>query len=73
MSTVVVLIVPKKTTHNVTKAQCRYDEHWGIIAFPTCSWRVEWDPQQGRLAAVRYVALSYIALSYLVAKTRSLS
>ena len=36
------------------KAQCRYGEHWGTIAFPTCSWRVESGPQQGRFEAVRY-------------------
>ena len=36
------------------EAQCRYGEHWGVIAFPTCSRRVESGPQQGRLEAVRY-------------------
>ena len=36
------------------KAQCWYVKNWGIIAFPTCSWRVESDPQQECLEAVRY-------------------
>ena len=36
------------------KAECRYGEHWGITAIPTCSWRGESNLQQGRLEAVRY-------------------
>ena len=43
----------EKNTRHI-KAKRWYGEHWGIIAFPTCSWRVESGPQQGRLEAVRY-------------------
>ena len=36
------------------KAPCRYGEHWGVISFPTCSWRMESGPQEGLLEVVRY-------------------
>ena len=43
----------EKNSRHMT-VQWPYGEHWGIIAFPTCSWRVESGPKQGRLEAVRY-------------------
>ena len=44
----------RKFYRTVTSMHNAKNIDWGIIAFPTYSWRVELDLQQGRLEGVRY-------------------